>query len=56
MNEFEIAEAEARKIQEAIELLNKHGFEHHIANHILQKELEIRENRAWLNAVANGES
>jgi hypothetical protein len=36
------AEVEAREIQLAIEVLNRYGFEHHIANHILQVERDNR--------------
>ena len=50
MNEFEIARQEAQKIRETIELLNINGLEHHLANRILQIELERCETRMWLHA------
>lgn len=39
---YRVASFEANEIQLAIEVLNRYGFEHHIANLLLQRERDKR--------------
>ena len=49
--ERHVASVEAHEIQLAIEVLNRAGFEHHIANHILQQERDKR--WAWVRKLTD---